>query len=182
MRKLNKFLAAGMLLTFIAHAVMGSMKLLGSDADSLKMAARVLFMLVAAHIIVTTALMVQTLYACKKTKAGYFWNNKIFWARRISGFAVLIPLVMHAAIFSGTTETGAFRLVEFTAGRLISQIMLVVFIAFHVLTNIEPMMISFGVRSTKAFSHDAMFVISVVLLLAAAAFAVYYLRWTAGVR
>ena len=178
MRKLNMFLVLGMLLTFAAHGVMGSMRLFGADAPTLKAAAWACVCFICAHIIVTSVLMLQTLRARRLSGAGYFRDNLMFWARRISGFAILIPLVMHIAVFH-PSNAGAFRLSAFTTGRLISQIMLVVFIAFHVLTNIEPMLISFGVKKTKAFSHDIMLVISVVLLAAAAAFAVYYARWAA---
>lgn len=177
MRKLNMFLAAGMLLTFLAHGIMGSFKLIGAEVSALKTLAWVCVGLVCLHIIVTTILMCETLRARKLSGAGYFKDNLIFWARRISGFTILIPLLLHLFIFSGRSVDGAFRLTEFTAGRLISQLLLVLTIAFHVLTNIEPMMISFGVKSTKAFSHDAIFVVSVVLLLACAAFGAYYLRW-----
>ncbi len=171
------YLIIGMMITFIVHGVMGSMKLMGADADALKPIAFLCLVFICLHIIVTCALTFETLRARKLSGAGYFKENLIFHARRISGFTTLIPLVMHLFIFSGTNNNGAFRLVEFTSGRLASQIILVAAAAFHVLTNIEPVMISFGVKSTKAFSHDAMFVISVILLLFCTAFAVYYFRW-----
>lgn len=166
-----------MMATFIVHGIMGSMKLMGGNADALKGAAYLCMAFICMHIIVTCILTFETLKARKMSGAGYFKENRLFWARRISGFTILIPLAMHLIIFSGTNSGGAFRLVEFTAGRLASQIILVITIAFHVLTNIEPAMISFGVKSTKAFSHDVMFVISVILLLFCTAFAAYYIRW-----
>ncbi len=174
------FLVIGMLLTFIAHAVMGAFKLFGTNADALKPAAWICFCFIFAHVIVTSVLTYQSLYARKKSGAGYFKENKLFWARRISGFAILIPLIMHLMIFKGTERNGSFRLVEFSPVLLVSQLLLVLTIAFHVITNIEPAMTAFGIKRPKLWSHDTIFVISVILLLAACAFAFYYLRWIAS--
>lgn len=176
MRKLNIFLVIGMLVTFLAHGIMGAIKLFGADANSLKPAAVACLCFMTAHVIVTSVLTVQTLHARRISGAGYFKDNLLFWARRVSGFAILIPLVMHLLIFS-SPDSGAFRLQAFTEGRMISQILLAAALACHVLTNIEPALISFGVKDTKAFSHDIMFVFSSVILFAGAAFVVYWLRW-----
>lgn len=176
MRKLNIFLVAGILITFLLHTIMSSLKLFGADADSMKIMAYICVGLITAHIIITCILTAQSLKARKLSGAGYFKNNLLFWTRRISGFTILIPLVMHIMIFRGS-DMGAFRLEVFNTGRLVSQILLVLTLAFHVLINIRPALISLGVKETKYFSVDIIFVISVVLLIAAAAFGVYYIRW-----
>lgn len=178
MRKLNMFLVVGMLVTFLAHAVMGALQLSGANTNTLKPLAWVCVGLITAHIVVSAGLTIQTLYACKKSGTGYFRNNLMFWAKRITGLAIVIPLVMHLMIFH--SESGdAFRLQVFTSGRMISQILFVAAIALHVLLNIKPLLTGFGVKENRAFSGDIIFVLSVVLLLLAAAFVVYYLRWTA---
>lgn len=178
MRKLNLFLVVGMLVTFLAHAVMGALQLSGANTNTLKPLAWVCVGLITAHIVVSAGLTIQTLYACKKSGTGYFRNNLMFWAKRITGLAIVIPLVMHLMIFH--SESGdAFRLQVFTSGRMISQILFVAAIALHVLLNIKPLLTGFGVKENRAFSGDIIFVLSVVLLLLAAAFVVYYLRWTA---
>ncbi len=178
MRKLNLFLVTGIFITFLFHALGGAFRLFGADSDTMKIAAYICLGLIAAHIVVTFILTLETLKARQHSGSGYFKNNLIFWARRISGFTILIPLLMHILIFHGTGQD-SFRLVEFHAGRLISQILLVISLAFHVLTNIKPLLISFGIRETKAFTADIIFVLSVILLIAACAFSVYYLRWMA---
>ncbi len=179
MRRLNMFLAAGMLVTFVLHAVAGALKLLGADSGAMKAAAWTCLVLAMIHAAVSVVLTFQTVHVQRVSGAAYFKDNLIFWARRISGLALIIPLVMHVLLFQADTSGGAVRLQVFTQGRLVSQILLVLTIAFHVLTNIEPMLISFGIKSTKAFSHDAMFVLSVVLLLACVGFGAYYARWAA---
>lgn len=176
MRRLNLFLVVGMLVTFLAHAVMGALQLSGANTNTLKPLAWVCVGMMAAHIVVSAVLTVQTLYACKKSGTGYFRNNLLFWAKRITGLTIVIPLVMHLMIFH--SESGdAFRLQVFTSGRMISQILFAAAIALHVLINIRPLLIGFGVKEHRVFAGDLIFVLSVVLLLLSAAFAVYYWRW-----
>lgn len=178
MRRLNIFIVAAIFISFAAHAVMGALRLYGSDANALPVMAFVCAGLIGVHVVVTTILTCQTLKARRLSGAGYFRHNLLFWARRISGFTILIPLVMHIIIMSGSHD-GAFRLLEFNGGRLASQIIFIVTLGFHILTNIQPALISLGIRSVKAFSADILFLISVILLFAAGAFCVYYFRWMA---
>lgn len=178
MRKLNMVLVAGMLAAFLAHAIMGSMRLFGGSAAPTAAVAWAALSLAGAHVIITTVLTAQTLHARRRSGAGYFKDNKLFWVRRLSGFAVIIPLVMHLVIFR-SANADIYRLQAFTAGRMISQILLVLAIALHVLTNIRPALISFGVKDGKAFFVDFLLVLSVLLLMFIAAFAVYYVRWAA---
>ena len=178
MRRLNLVLIAGMLCGFLAHAIMGALQLAGADADTLKNVGWVTIGLVCAHIAVTMILMAQTLYARYRSGVGYFKGNGMFWARRISGFAIIIPLIMHLVIFDAS-GSGAYRLQVFTAGRMISQVLLVAAIALHVFINLRPALISVGVSGHKAIRTDLLVILSVLLLLFAIAFLVYYLRWMA---
>lgn len=176
LRKLNVFTVLGMLLCFAAHGIMGSLKLMGADTSALKAAAWAGLCFIAAHIVITSILTEQTLYALKRSGAGYFRNNLLFWARRISGFAIVIPLAVHLFIFR-SGDTSAFRLQPFTSPVLVFHILMIVTIAFHVITNIRPLLISLGVKDRKAFSADMLFIISVLMLIFTAAFSVYYMRW-----
>lgn len=177
LRKINMFLVIGMLVTFLAHAISGGLRLAGASTAPATYLAWALTVFIALHMVVTTILTVQTLKARRLSGAGYFKENSAFWTRRISGFVILIPLIMHITIFMQPPEADAYRLQVFTAGRLISQILLVAAIALHVLTNIRPAAISFGIRDGKAFRIDLMLILSVMLLLFAAAFAIFYIRW-----
>ena len=178
MRKLNMFLVSGMLVTFLIHSIMGSLQLAGANADAMKNVAWVMVGFISAHVIVTSVLTFQSLKARKLSGAGYFKDNLLFWTRRISGFAVIIPLILHLVIFRASNAE-VYRLQVFTAGRMISQILLVAAIALHVLTNIRPALISFGVKGTRPVAVDIIFILSVLLILFAAAFVIYYLRWAA---
>ena len=179
MRKLNMFLVIGMLATFLIHGITGALQLAGAGTSAQKTIAWICAGFICAHAVIGLILTVQTISARRRAGAGYFKDNLLFWTRRISGFALLIPLAMHLFIFRAAAGS-AYRLQVFTQGRMISQILLVVLLALHVLTNIKPALIAFGVRGHRAFAVDILFVLSVLLLLFAAAFAIYYLRWAAN--
>ncbi len=176
MRKLNMFLVIGILATFLAHSIMGAMRLMGGGADALKIVAWACVGLIGTHVIVTGVMTWRTLRAMRRAGAGYFRDNLMFWARRISGFAMLIPLIMHFAIFSAASE-GAYRLKAFTTGRLVSQLLLILCMALHIITNVRPMLIGMGVQPKKALRADILLVLSAVLLCLGAAFLIYYVRW-----
>ncbi len=176
MRRLNMFLVIGILLTFLAHSIMGAMVLIGAKADALKPLARVCVALIGAHALISGILTYRTLHARRLSGAGYFKDNLMFWTRRLTGLTILIPLIMHLFIFHASNAE-AYRLTAFTTGRMISQILLVATLGVHILTNVRPVMISLGVRTGRGVRADILFVLSVVLLLLAIAFFIYYLRW-----
>ena len=62
---------------------------------------------------------------------------------------------------------------------MIAQVLFVLSIALHVLTNVRPMLISLGIRPLKRYVPDILIVLSIVLLVFIAAFIIYYLRWKA---
>ena len=176
MRKCNAILTAVILLLFLAHGVLGAFQMMGIGSTVLKTLAWVSVILVAVHTVIGIKFTADTLRAWKKTGVSYFRENKLFWARRISGFAIMVLLVFHLTAF-GHTVDGAYRLQWFTSFRLATQLLLVASIAVHVIANVKPMLISFGVKRFRQWVGDILFVLSVLLLFMAAAFVVYYLRW-----
>ena len=181
MRRLNLILVAGMLVSFLVHAIIGSMHLMGAQSNlrALMIAADFLVAFMAAHVVVSIIFSVRTLKAIKKSGAHYFKNNLLFWARRISGFLIIIPMIMHLMIFH-SPKSEVYRLSAFTAGRLISQILLVAAIALHVLINVKPALMGFGVKGHRKFAGDIIFVLTILLFIFAIAFFIYFLRWTAN--
>ena len=116
------------------------------------------------------------LQAQKKAGAAYFRQNILFWARRISGLAVMVMLCFHLTAFE-RAGGAAYRLQNFNLFRLISQLLFVLSLAVHVLSNVRPLLISFGIRSLKERSPEILLTLAGILLFFAAAFIVYYLRW-----
>ena len=176
MRKWNAILTAAIMVLFLLHAIFGAFQLFGVGPSALKAVAWAALVLVVLHTLIGVKLTADSIEVWRRTGAGYFRQNKLFWARRVSGFAVMVLLVFHMTAF-GYSNGGAYRLHWFTDFKLATQILLIVTLAVHVLMNVRPMLISFGVRGLKKYVGDILFVLSVLLLFMAAAFIVYYLRW-----
>lgn len=179
MRRLNAVTVICIVVLLLIHAVAGSLSLFGFSVTANKIVARICMFLVLVHLLISSILTVRTLRAIRLSGTSYFKGNELFWVRRISGFVIIIPLVMHIAIFMNISNVDPYRLKVFTTGRLISQIFLVASIALHVISNIRPALISYGIKGFKALSVDFLLVLSIAFLVFALAFAVYYIRWMA---
>ena len=177
MRKWNAVLSALVLLLFILHGVLGAFQLSGLGNTVSKGLSHSAMFLAALHACIGVKLTWDTLQAQRKAGAAYWKENRLFWARRLSGLAVLVLLVFHLFAFSYTTPEGYTRLAWFSAGKLASQLLLAAAVAVHVLANLRPLLISFGVKRLGAWAGELLFALSLLLLLMAAAFVIYYLRW-----
>ncbi|MBQ9030995.1 MAG: pilus assembly protein PilX [Parasporobacterium sp.] len=178
MRKINAILGPAMILLLLIHVITGVFQLtsvIPGGSMIRKVLAIILTVLVGIHMVIGILLTVQTLTACRKTGVSYFKNNELFWLRRISGFAMLFLIIAHILIFSG--ESGeAFRLHSFGSLPLILSLLLVLALAIHLITNIRPLFIALGIEN-RVFLKDIMVILSILLLVSAAAFLFYYLRW-----
>ena len=177
MRRFNAILTAAILALFLLHAIAGSFQLFGLGKTAFRAVGWTCMGLILVHAGVGVKLTVDTLRTLRKTGAGYFRENRMFWLRRISGFAVLVFLALHLLAFHGTGGGGSYRLPWFGAGKLAAQILLVLSIGVHVISNIRPAMLSFGASSGRRWAADILLVLAVLLLFMGAAFLVYYLRW-----
>lgn len=176
MRKWNAVLTAAILVLFLVHAILGGFQLLGVGSTAAKSVAWVCMGLIAAHVAIGVKLTVDTLKVWKRTGVGYFRENTLFWARRISGFAVMVLLAFHLTAF-GDNSGAQYRLAWFDTAKLVTQLLLIASLALHIISNVRPMLISFGIRSLRERTGDILFVLSVVMIFLAAAFIVYFLRW-----
>mgnify|MGYP002627175673 CR=1 FL=1 len=176
MRKLNAVLTAAIMLLFLAHAILGGFQLLGVGSTAVKALAWICVGLIAVHTVIGIRLTADTLRVRKKTGVGYFRENTLFCARRVSGFAVMVLLVFHITAF-GDNSGAQYRLRWFDTAKLITQLLLTGTLALHILSNVKPVLISFGVRRLKERAGDILLILSVLLLFMAAAFIVYYIRW-----
>lgn len=181
MRKLNAILAMGTVVMFLVHAVMGGMILMGfipGGNTVMKVLAEVMMICITGHVILSIKLTADTVIAVKRSGAHYFKENKMFWIRRISGLAVMLFIVAHLEIF-GKDGGDPVRLALFEGPQLVTQLLLVVSLIVHILTNIRPLMLSLGAKSYKELALDIVLILSMILLFAGAGFAVYYFRWQA---
>ena len=178
MRRFNAVLTALIMVLFLLHAVFGAMELVGVNYNALKMLARVCATLIIIHAVIGVKLTIDSLRVWKKTGAPYLRENGLFWARRISGLAVMVLIFFHMFAF-GHMVDGVYQLKPYGTAKMIAQVLFVLSIALHVLTNVRPMLISLGIRPLKRYVPDILIVLSIVLLVFIAAFIIYYLRWKA---
>ena len=179
MRKWNAVLSVCILLLFLVHMIAGGFQLAGvlpGGSRWLKITAWVMTALVAVHAVIGIKLTVDTCIAGKKAGVSYLRENRLFWVRRVSGFAILLLLMSHLLIFMNTGGE-IVRLHLFAGAQLTSQLLLAAAAAVHVLSNIRPLMLGLGMRSFREFLADLLLILAVLLLLAGLAFFVYYLRW-----
>ena len=176
MRKWNAVLSLAALLLLVLHGVLGSVLLISGESAAVKLLARAGVTLVAVHAVLGAKHTVDSLLVWKKTGAGYFRENRVFWARRISGFAILVLLGFHFGAF-GAVVDGVYQLEPFTWGKLAAHLLLAAAFAVHLLTNLRPLSLSLGVRGGRDRLGSVLFVLSVLLLFMAAAFVIYFLQW-----
>ena len=180
MRKVNAILSVGIVVLLLMHMIAGGLQMAGFLSGGktwLTLLSWVMLVMIAVHAIIGFKLTIDTLRLQKKTGVSYPKENRLFWARRISGFALMAFVVCHLLIFMGTTQNGAFRLHLFAGAELTTQILLVLSLAVHILSNLSPMLIGLGIRAFRTFLPDGLAVLSELLLAAGMAFVVYFIRW-----
>ena len=178
MRKINSVISMALVALFLIHAVAGGFMIAGiiSIPPFMKAVSWTLAALTVIHIAIGIKLTADTLIACKKSGVSYFKENKLFWARRISGFAAVAFMIVHVLIFNAASAV-PFRLNYFGELQLVSQILMVIAVAVHVITNVNPLIISLGIKGLRKFAVDILVILAVILLFAGIAFIIYYLRW-----
>lgn len=181
MRKINALITPLIMVLFLVHMIWGGLELAGmtKGGSSLFMAlSHLMLALIAVHAVISISLTVDTIRISRRSGISYGKRNRLFWIRRISGFALMLFVAAHVLLFIGTTESGAYRLNLFAAGQLASQILMVLSLLVHFACNITPLRIALGIEDRKKFRTDVLLVLSVLLLLAGAAFVIYYIRWS----
>lgn len=165
------------MILFLDHAIFGSLQLFGANnVMVMKVTARICAVLIFIHAVIGIRLTIDSIRVWRKTGAPYFRENTLFWARRISGAAIMILMFFHIFAFSSTVN-GVLQLKPFTTAKTITQILFVISIALHVLTNIRPLFIALGARSLRRFQPDILVILSIVLIISIAAFIIYFIRW-----
>lgn len=177
LRAINAVLSAVMLALFLVHGIGNAFQMMGVGTPLSKAISHTLLACVAVHAVIGVVLTVDTLRAQRAAGASYPRQNLRFWAVRLSGLAVALFIAAHVLIFL-RPEGAAIRLAPFLEPQLVLSMLLVVSLAVHVLSNMEPLMVSLGIPLPHARAVDFIFALAVLLALMAVAFVVYYLRWS----
>lgn len=176
MRKWNAILTAAIMTLFVIHGVLGALNMFDIAVIIAKTISHGMVVLIAVHTVLSVILTVQSVKVWKRTGAPYLKENRLFWSRRISGFALMLLIPFHMFSF-GETVDGVYSLSFFSGLKLFASILFVLCLAVHIIANVKPMLISFGVRKLKPRAGDILFFLSILLVIAVAAFIVYYFRW-----
>jgi len=178
-RRANAVISMLILALFLFHGVVGGFQLAGVMEGGnvvMQVLAYVMTALIVIHLIIGTKLTVDTVTAMKKSGTHYYKENRLFWLRRVSGFAVMIFIAFHILLFLGKND-GVYRLSFFGGLQLATQILMVISIAVHVISNAKPMLLSFGTKSYKELGIDLAMILSGILLFTGVCFVIYYFRW-----
>ena len=182
MRRINALLTAGIMILFLLHLFRGVFIMLGvvpGGSDAFGACSYLMLVLTAAHIAIGCKLTYDTLTAIRKSGVSYPGQNRLFWIRRLSGFALTLFMLIHVWLFRGQNIDGAFMLRHYDTAAFATQILMVLSLAVHLLTNIRPLKIAFGIEDRKNFKTDVLIVLSAALLLSAIGFLIYLFRWQA---
>ena len=178
MRKLNSILGPLLIVLLLIHGIWGAFQLASIvPGGSLirKILSYVMVAALAIHVVIGIKLTADTLIAIRRSGASYWKGNELFWISRISGFTLIVLIIYHMFIFI-TPAGEVFRLNTFGGLQLAGHLLLVAALFIHLAVNIKPLCIALGISGRK-FVRDIVIILSIVLLVFAAAFVFYYLRW-----
>ncbi len=180
MRKINSIITPIILLLFVIHMVWGGLILAGMTEGGnpvMRVITCAMAVLVAVHIVIGFKLSMDTAKAQKKSGVTYKRQNRLFWIRRDSGFALVLFMLFHVLLFRVDMSGSSPTLPHFGILALASQILLVLSLVVHLLTNIRPLRVALGIRDEGNLRTDIIMVLATLLFLAGAAFVIYYIRW-----
>ena len=178
MRKLNTIVSLFLIILFLIHTIAGSfqmMKIIPGGNELMKNLSYFMLFLIGVHVIIGIKLTLDSVKVGIKSGKFYFRENAVFWIRRITGFAMIMLIICHVLLFTSNGEI--FRLNDFNEVQLVFSILLVFTLLIHILANIRPLLISFGISGFRLYIKDILLVLAIISLFGAFAFVIYYLRW-----
>lgn len=176
MRKWNNILVHIIIALFMIHGLMGSLMLLGVSNISCAPLSWLLFILVVIHCVLGMCATFRSLKSGKVSGTWYLGKNSAFWAKRVSGIAILVLLVFHITAYTVRVD-GRFFLREFTLWRMISQLLLIGSIFVHLGVSVKSMLIARGTIKWKEKTVDWLLVLSIMMLFFTVAVIGYFIQW-----
>lgn len=179
MRRVNAIISALIMLLFILHGIYGVLQMAGLYAGGTfvsTMLAHLLLTLLGLHVMIGTILTVRSIKNARRAGVLYIKENKRFITVRLSGFALMFLICAHVVQFMGA-EGDSYRLRLFDTKSLILSLILVLAIAVHVICNVNPLLISLGLKRLRPFATDILLVLSVICLFSGIGFIIYFIRW-----
>lgn len=178
MRRLNAIVSLLLIILFLIHTIAGSfqlMRIIPGGNELMKDLSYFMLFLIGVHVIIGIKLTLDSVKVGIKSGKFYFRENAVFWIRRITGFAMIMLIICHVLLFTSNGEI--FRLNDFNEVQLVFSILLVFTLLIHILANIRPLLISFGISGFRLYIKDILLVLAIISLFGAFAFMIYYFRW-----
>ena len=180
MRRINSIATVAIMILFVIHLIWGALELFGmikGGSSLFSVLSYIMVGFIVLHVTLSLKLTFDSVRTMRRAGVSYWKENRLFWVRRISGFALMAFLIIHVIIFRGQNVGGVFLLQMFDVLRLISQILLVVSLFVHLVTNIRPLKIALGLEDKRNIRTDIALILSILLLIAGIAFIIYFIRW-----
>ena len=168
MRKFNTILVLIIMALLLDHVLFGVMYLLGIGTGVFKPLAIAMLALVMFHAVISLIVTFRAEKAGFVTKARYNKENREFWGRRVSGIFIVFLALMHAFILS-KDQDGVPRLQKMPKPLRIATPLLIIFVYLHLLSNIRPLLISFGIRNVDKKTRIIKIILTVIMLIAVGA-------------
>lgn len=176
MRTFFSYVTAVMIPVLVLHGICASYLLVGIGHTGVPFLAWMSLILILIHAVLGCILTGRTLAGMYHNKSPwYIWQNRLFWARRLSGIAILGLLWIHLGLF-GSRQDGVFVVYPFTISRLIVHGVFVAVVFLHVFLNIRPLFVALGVSQVRNRTADCCFVLSILFLAMAVMAVLYYMR------
>lgn len=167
LEKINGIIAIFLIIIILIHSIVGAYILLKLGYVNLNTLSWIGFYLCIIHAIMGIILTIPTIKSSYYSKKLYFKENSLFWIRRISGYGLLILLFLHYGLW-GSYVNGNYVFFPFTAYSLIIELSFVLLFCIHLITNIQPLFLSFGIikhKKIKKVSIWILIVLSIIFLL-----------------
>ena len=165
MREFNTILVLIIMVLLLDHVLFGGMYFLGIGTGVFKPLAIAMLALVMLHAVISLIVTFRAEKAGFVTKARYNKENREFWGRRITGIFIIILALLHAFMV-GKNQDGVPRMQKMPKPLHIATPLLIIFVYLHLLTNVRPLLISFGIRNVKKKARIIEIILTIIMLFA----------------
>ncbi len=151
LRKWNTIAAAVLVGLLLVHGLLGCYRLLGFQTAGGRLLGVIMLGLLVFHASAGFFFSFSAMRNCKFGKPWYLAANWMFWARHISGLAILILIPLHFYTYGVMANNGGFLVLPFPFTRLLAQILLIAAILIHLVLSLRSFLMKFFVIAAVFF-------------------------------
>lgn len=167
MRKINTIITVMIMVLLVDHIIFGGLHLMGANVNVMKPLALSMLALVFIHVIISVIVTIKAEKVGFKTNVRYNKENRDFWMRRASGCLILVAVIMHVVSIIGLKNNPQNAFLK--PIRSYATPLLATSVAWHLFSNVRPLLISLGVKKidTKEKIIKVIIVVLTLFVLAA---------------